>query len=418
MLNGASPQKQYQGDTAGNQKYMISLQEAKQIVMENAVAMKQEYVPVSAATGRVMQQTVVADRDYPPFNRSTMDGFAFRFEDWRKGVRNFRIVETIYAGNGNVRTILPGDCYRIMTGAAVPADADVVVKIEEASVSGGFVQMLTESVKPFQHIALKGEDITSGTLVTPGNLVCNPGVVGVLAALGYTDILVSCRPVVSIITTGNEVVPYHSRPSAFQIRNSNAAVLNSILNTYGICPKDVQHIGDDKEAIKKAIATNLSVDILIVNGGVSAGDADYVPQVMDELRVGKLFHKVAIKPGKPLWVGRAREGAMVFALPGNPFSCIVTGKIFIEPYILSCMGMGYSEKLRFPISAERENKSRLDEFFPVVLDTGKMHLQVIPFNTSGDITAALKASGIAHQSAGTPLLGAGTWVDYYPFHQK
>lgn len=383
---------------------MLSYTEAQHIIKSFAHSFGNEKVSLDEALGRVIAEEVFADRDYPPFNRSAMDGYAIREEDVKNGINKFQIVDTIYAGGRSDKILSPGECYKIMTGASVPISANAVIRREDAEEEEKSVSFFINEVNPFQNIARKGEDLKKGDIVLNKSVRCNASVAGLLTSVGKYEVLVETLPTVAIITTGNEVVDVYKEVSDVQIRNSNYYLLKSLLKGWGIKPYYSQHASDDPKEISVVLEKALQCDIVIINGGVSAGDADYVPTVLKELGVKQLFHKVAMRPGKPFWCGH-KEKTMVFALPGNPLSCLVTFTLFIRFFLEHCFGLS-SSVLSLPIAAERKQKVKLDEFFPVEIKNEPSQFYPIPFNGSGDIRLGFQAKAFAiHPHDKTELKG-------------
>jgi molybdopterin molybdotransferase len=390
---------------------MLSYTEAQHIIKSFAHSFGTEKVSLDDALGRVLAETIIADRDYPPFNRSAMDGYAIRIEDFEKGIRQFRIVDTIYAGGATDKIISAGECYKIMTGVSVPSSANAVIRKEDAEQKDFSVTFSISEIKPYQNIAKKGEDLKAGIVILDKPAKCTPSVIGLLTSVGKHEVLVKNLPSAAIITTGNEVVDVHQPVTDVQIRNSNFYVLKTLLKSWGITPSYHQHVLDDVNKIGSAIEKALQFDILIINGGVSAGDADYVPSVLKQSGVEELFHKVAIRPGKPFWFGR-KENTMVFALPGNPLSCLVTFTIFIRHYLESCFGIS-SSLLSLPIAEARKQKVKLDEFFPVQIKGEPSEFHSIPFNGSGDIRLGYEAQAFALHPYNKAQLNKGEVIRGY-----
>ena len=387
---------------------MLSYIEAQNIIKSFARSFGTENVSIDNALGRVLAEDVFADRDYPPFNRSAMDGYAIRKEDFENGIKEFRVCDTIYAGGVTDKIISPGQCYKIMTGAAVPLSANAVIRREDAKENDLEVTFLLDEVKPFQNIARKGEDLKKGVLVLGKSVRCNPSIVGLLASIGKYEICVEALPKVAVITTGNEVVDAYEEARDVQIRNSNFYVLKSLLKKWNIPVSFYQHVLDDPKQITSAIAKALECDIVIINGGVSAGDVDYVPEVLNASGVEQLFHKVAIRPGKPFWCG-CKDATMVFALPGNPLSCLVTFTIFIQHFLECCFGIA-SSSLSLPLESERKQRVKLDEFFPVKMEGVPARFVPVLFNGSGDIRLAYEAQALAIHSSDKPALKQGETI--------
>ncbi len=410
---------------------MIHYRQAQEIVIREAHSFGKETIGLEKAPGRVIAETVIADRDYPPFNRSTMDGYALRTADLRHDVRVFQVVETIFAGAGATRPASPGECYKIMTGAPVPDPMDIVLRKEDTKEENGVMRLTdlagqtpagpmaiaptTLGPSPFSNIARRGEDLRGGETILDRPAVCDPSLVGLLATLGKKELTVEALPRVSILTTGNEVVPVEADPGAAEIRNSNRWLIGALLKNRGIYDISYQHAGDDPAVLEKAVGSALSRDLLILSGGVSAGDADHVPSVMEAIGVKQLFHKIAIRPGKPVWCGVAPSGTMVFALPGNPFSCLVNFVLLIKPFLNAAAGLSFAEPAGLPLASFRKKRVSLDEFFPVNLSGSPARLVQKPLNSSGDIRLGLSADGLALHAADSGDLSEGANVLYFPF---
>jgi molybdopterin molybdotransferase len=390
---------------------MLSYIEAQRIIKSFAHSFGTENVLLDDALGRVIAEDVFADRDYPPFNRSAMDGYAIKAEDLQNGIRQFEILDTIYAGGTSKKELASGQCYKIMTGAAVPLAANAVIRKEDAEQKDGSVSFLIDEIKPFQNIARRGEDLKKGDLVLNKSVRCNASITGLLASVGKQEVLVESLPTVAIVTTGNEVIQLGIEVNDVQIRNSNFYVLKALLKNWDIKPSYHNHVIDDPKEIFSSLEKALQYDIVIVNGGVSAGDADYVPSVLKQLGAEQLFHKVAIRPGKPFWCGH-KEKTMVFALPGNPLSCLVTFTLFIRHYLESCFGLS-SFLLSLPIAEERKQRVKLDEFFPVEIKGEPSQFQPVSFNGSGDIRLGFEAHAYAIHPADKLQLKTGEIINSY-----
>jgi molybdopterin molybdotransferase len=395
---------------------MISYREARDILIRYAHSFGAEQIGLGKASGRVLTETILADRDYPPFNRATMDGFAIQYRDWEQGIRHFSIIETIFAGSLHSRPIGSGECYKIMTGAPVPDGANLVIRREDTEEGNGMMQ-IRENIplgKPYLNIARQGEDLHMSDPVIARPVLCEPPVVALLASLGKQKVEVAKLPRVALFTTGNEVVAIDEPVNAAQIRNSNYWFLQASLHKWGIMPDRYQHVLDDKSALQEALGKVLSSDMIILSGGVSAGDADYVPEILEASGVRKIFHKIAIKPGKPVWCGATAEGGLVFALPGNPFSCMVGFTLLIQPWLHSCFGLPVPTPFGLPLQMARKKKTPLDEFFPVRMTGSPAGASPVALNGSGDIRMGLDANALALHPAESGDLAEGEIVLCYP----
>lgn len=385
--------------------------EAQNIVLEQAHSFGKEVLPLGKVFGRVLGEKIIADRDYPPFNRAAMDGYALRYEDFEKGVRSFTINETIFAGQIPSTKLSAGECYKIMTGAATPSDADIIIRREDTEEQNGTVSITINEVKQLQNIALRGEDLHTGDHIMDKAMVATPAIISMLAAIGKNTVQVEKLPRVAIITTGNEVIPIDQPVNDVQIRNSNAWLLQALLAKNGIVPFSIVHMPDERAQLQQAFRDAMQADIIISCGGVSAGDADFVPEAAQAIGAQQLFHKVMIRPGKPIWCGKLDQ-KMIFALPGNPLSTMVTFTLFVQPFLNACYGLPAPLQLRMTMKEERVKKNTLDEFFPAKIIPGTASVQAVPFNGSGDIRTAIFADGIALHPRDKLVLKAGDMVDY------
>ncbi|TGL75973.1 molybdopterin molybdotransferase MoeA [Leptospira jelokensis] len=376
---------------------MIPYEEAIQFIDQEAKSFGTESVPLLEAYGRILAESVLADRDYPPFNRSAMDGFAIALKDFEAN-KQFVYERELHAGS-TLKKLPEETVIRIMTGAPVPEGFDVVIKIEDTILSEHqnqkMVKFPIENVSLWQNIAKQGEDaIKSDPMLSVGTYL-NLSEVSLLASLGTMDVTVFSLPKVKIISTGNEVVPFGVTPLPHQIRDSNSVTISTFLKKWKITPIEISRVPDDVSIIKNTIEQSLDCDILILSGGVSMGEMDLVPSILKELGVETIFHKTAIKPGKPIWFGKKKK-TIVFGLPGNPFSVQTCLRIFIDPFLRSCFSQKKEVYLKFPISQTKKKKHSLTEFFPVRFTTNeKTRLEAIAFNGSGDIKAGIFSDGLA-----------------------
>lgn len=385
---------------------MIQFEEAYRIVMESAVELGGETAPLFEACGRVLAEDIASDIDMPPFDKSAMDGYACRAEDVRS---QLEIVETIPAGRMPEKTIGPGQCAKIMTGGVVPEGADCVVMVEHAEVSGGKV-IVTKHTDAL-NICYRAEDVKTGDVVLRKGTLLSPSEIAVLAAVGRTEIPVSRRPVVGIVATGNELVDPSERPEAAAIRDSNRAQLFSQAVLAGCSPVDLGIVPDEPGAIAEVVERGESnIDVFLFSGGVSMGEFDFVPRVLEERGFELLFEAVAIKPGKPTVFGR-KKGAFAFGLPGNPVSTFVVFELFVRPFCYALMGCGSTG---FSITAElagtiRRKKSDRLAHFPVRLDAdGKV--RPVEYHGSAHIHAYAMADGFISIPIGTTEMRAGAAV--------
>lgn len=321
---------------------MITFEEAIATITGICKPFDLETIELQEANGRILAENIYADRDYPPFNRAAMDGYAMMSSDWKKGIRNYNIADTIFTGKPAKHALTSGCCYKIMTGAATPEIADIIIRREDANESKGYVLLRADALKPYQNIARKGEDTKAGALLLASPIRCTPQVIALLATVGKAALRVYKLPKTAVVTTGDEIVDPAAGIDPLQIRNSNQYLIRSLLEQWKIKPVLCEHVSDDKTKLTAMLGQALKADLVIINGAVSAGDADHVPAVLKESGMEILFHKVSIRPGKPLLVGKTATGTIVFALPGNPLSCLTTFTIFVEHYLSVCTGFAGS----------------------------------------------------------------------------
>lgn len=372
---------------------MLSYEEALEQVLAQVNQVQSEIISTENSIGRTLAEDIAADRDYPPFNRSAMDGVAIRQHGFEQGIRSFKIVDTVFAGQGKEFEVEEGEAVKIMTGASVPSEFNAVIPSELCEFSEHKVVLKTDKVRVNQNIAQKGEDLKQGAVALIKDTRIAHGELALLATLGKASVSVYKRPSVAIIATGDELKSIEDEVQAFQIRESNTYVLRGLLSYLDIIPVFVVTVKDEKEALKKAISEGLKADILLLTGGVSMGDADFVPEILNALLVEKVFHKSAIKPGKPMWFGKHSDG-VVFALPGNPLSVQTTFKLYVEPYLQLSEGKEKSvfqpEKMVF--NGDLKKKNSLDVFVPCTVKDRKA--TPLSFNGSGDVTASVGSAGM------------------------
>jgi len=324
----------------------------------------------------------------------------------------------LHAGAVPSRKIGKGDCLKIMTGAPVPPEADAVIQVELANRDGDEISFEeNENIAKWRNIALQGEDKKASEVLAKKGQICDASIISILAVTGKMQIKVAKLPKISVISTGTEVLPADGPILPHQIRDSNSYALQSLLKKYNI---ELQHkllIPDDKSQLMDAVAKGLESDILILSGGVSMGDADFVPEILRANGVKNIFHKIQIKPGKPLWFGKKENGSIVFGLPGNPMSCMAGFKVFIEPFLRAIMGLQEQKKLHLPLAETHQKRSKFTEYFPckIVNKDGKTFLKINTYNTSGDIAAMIGSDGLAVHPAERKEVKENELVAFLPW---
>ncbi len=318
---------------------MITAEEALAKVLEHTLTSPSISIALENAAGYTLAEDIYADRDFPPFNRVAMDGIAFLFESLEKANSTFPIEAIQFAGEAQKEMHYSLACIEVMTGAVLPLGCDTVIRYEDIRIEedkGGKLARLTipvSDIKKGQHIHAQGIDKRAKDILLSKGIRISPAEIAVLATVGKTQVLVQAPPRVAVISTGDELVEVNKTPLAHQIRMSNSYMLASALLPLGIQAKRF-HLTDEPEILRERLQEILAQhDVILLSGGVSAGKKDYVPQILRELGVQQLFHKVAQKPGKPFWFGVEASGKAVFALPGNPVSTYLCFCKYALPFI-------------------------------------------------------------------------------------
>ncbi len=385
---------------------MLSPQQAVAEILQRIVGLAvEETVPIATAVGRVLATEAVSDIDLPPFDRSAMDGYALRAADLLSepaaSERTLPIVGESRAGEPFRGRVPEGTCIAIYTGAEVPADCDSVVMVEETERRNGDVTIRARP-RTGQHIAPRGQDLRIGLGVLPRGRRLRAADLSVLASVGCDPVPVFRRPRVAILTTGDELLPPSSRPGPGQIREGNTLHLAAMITAAGAEALNLGIVRDEPEELERAFAAALAeCDVLVTTGGVSMGRYDLVGQTLEKLGVQPVFHKVSIKPGKPIWFGM-HDRTPVFALPGNPVSCLVGHEVFVRP-ALAAMGGAEPSEIQPPELLARWNGSetvpnRREQYVPAQRLQGRDgHVLVEPvrWNGSGDVVGLSRASALA-----------------------
>lgn len=398
---------------------MISVEEAEQLIHRHAVLLESEEVPLEQAGGRVLNEEICADRDFPPFNRVTMDGIAIQFDYWEKGGSGgFKIIGVQSAGSPPMKVERADQAIEVMTGAVLPEGTDTVIPYENISINGdkektAKVETIPEKGK---NVHKQGSDRLSGSIIVrPGALIGAPEV-GVAATVGKNTLKVIKPPTVAIIATGDELVSIDQTPLPHQIRSSNAATMANALSFWKIEP-DLFHIVDDLQGTTGKLKHLLeNYQILILSGGVSKGKFDYVPQALDSLQVKKHFHKIRQRPGKPFWFGSHDSGTLVFAFPGNPVSSFMCFNRYLKPWLNGIFGLP-NHPIMAALNAEIRFEPDLTYFAQVKIKTenGKIHAQPVEGHGSGDLANLVDADGFIELPRGKNRFLEGEWYPIFPY---
>lgn len=380
-------------------------------------------IELSQANGHVLREDLQADRDLPPFNRSTFDGVAISSTAFKNGSQTFSIKGTALAGSPRMKLASSADCLEIMTGAPLPEGADCVVKIEDLKIANGEATVLDPDQAELGHgVHEQGSDCRRGETLLKAGSVITPKEIAVAASIGKATLQVSNSPRIAIIATGDELVPVDSIPEPHQIRRSNDLALASALQAAGYANTTRLHLDDNLEKIEASVSKLLgSEDVLILAGGVSKGKRDFLPEVLVNQGVDRKFQWVSQRPGKPLWFGtfnREQHDYPVFALPGNPVSCFTC----LHRYVLPALDKWLGKRKGFPVYAQLQEEMAfhppLTLFLPTHLrseKTGANLATPVPFNTSGDLVSVAKTDGFIELPRDRTHFDKGEAFRFYPW---
>jgi molybdopterin molybdotransferase len=403
--------------TAGRER--IEVAEAAALIAARVPARPTTRVPLDRAAGEYLRETVHAERDQPPFDRVTMDGFAVRHAALAAGRRRFTITARQAAGEPAATLAADGDCVWIMTGAALPAGADTVVPIERTHRDGDTLVVedgYAAAAGQFVHPA--GSDHRQGVaLLAPGTHL-GPPETAVLTIGGRADVAIAARPAIAVIATGDELVEAGEPLTPFRIRSSNDRAVIAALAAAGFRDTTRVHLPDDPAVLAREIGHLLELnDVLVLSGGVSLGEFDHVPRTLAALGVEVVFHKVRQRPGMPFWFGVAPDGKPVFALPGNPVSTLVCLVRYVRPALLASLGAATAPR-RVALAAAVDFTPDLACFLPVRLQhaaDGSVRAEPRPTNTSGDFVALAGTDGVIELPRGGRHFPAGYAAAFYPW---
>jgi molybdopterin molybdotransferase len=386
---------------------MITFEEAFRIVMQSVFETGTETIPFTGSSGRILAEDIASDIEMPPFNRSAVDGYVCHRVDLNS---ELEVVEVIAAGKVPVKSVGKNQCSKIMTGAIVPDSCDIVFMVEDSgNLPSGRIRFTGKD--PKTNISFRGEDVKTGDVILKHGKLIKPQDIAVMASVGHTNVTVKKMPWAGILSTGDELVEPESFPEISKIRNSNAYQLltqvqraGGMSRYYGIAP-DMEDV--TFEMIQKAINEN---DIVVLTGGVSMGDFDFVPSVLERAGVKILFDRVNVQPGKPTTFG-VHSKAVVFGLPGNPVSSFIQFETLIRPLINKMMGYDWKPiEQKLPMAQKYERKSPVRLGWVPVIITENMEVIPVGFHGSAHISALPCADGIIAVKAGTKTVEKGEIV--------
>ena len=380
------------------------------LVNQLCLPLDAERVALAEAAGRVLREPGCAPEDQPPFDRSSVDGFAVRQTD---RANTFRIVDEIRAGDWKPRALQPGEAVRIATGGALPGEGLRVVMKEDAQVEADRLTVLRHDDE--RHIRFRGEDARAGQVLVEAGAVLSPGALALLASVGCARSLVTRPPRVRHLATGNEIVPPDQMPERGQIRDSNSTLVRAFLGQWGVIPE--QHrVAEDAEQIQSAIGNRQSaIDLLLISGGASVGEHDFTRRLLEEAGFTIHVSKTTARPGKPLIVAQ-RGNTLAFGLPGNPLAHFVCLNLYVRAALEAFTGQAARTTFTTGVLTAdlAAGGNTRETFWPArwIQRDGMAMLTPLRWSSSGDLTALATANALIRVTAGAEQFQRGSRVEF------
>jgi len=390
---------------------MISVTDAKKIISENVSSLEPVILPLQDVAGLILAEDVYASMDIPAFPQSSMDGYAFSFEGWKKH-KKLKIAGEVAAGSNETFTLTPANAVRIFTGAAVPAGADTVIMQEKVKIENGELKIEDEALQQGTSVRSKGSEIKAGELALGKESVLSPAAIGFLAGIGMAEVRVYPNPSITIIITGNELQQPGETLLHGQVYESNSFALKAVLQQLHITDIKILYATDKPEVVTGTLKKALEqADVVLLTGGISVGDYDFVLQATTECGVEKLFHKIKQRPGKPLYFGK-KENKLVFGLPGNPSSVLTCFYQYVIPALakLSKREIGL-QTIKTPLAKTFQKNTSLTHFLKGFYN-GKT-AALLDAQESFRLSSFAKANCLIQVDEDTTTLSEGELVDVY-----
>jgi molybdopterin molybdotransferase len=376
---------------------MHSVAQATEIVFQHATPLAPQIFDLIDALGLVLAEDVASDLDMPPFDKSLMDGYAVRASDLTAD-SNLTVIEEVMAGQVPRRVVGTRQATRLMTGAPIPEGADSVVPVERTRTTGDSQIQIAEIGKQRtgQHIMRRGQEMRRGEFVLATGAGIGPTELGVLATVGRATVRAYPRPDVAVLCTGDELVAAPAVPGPGQIRNGNGPALLGQVRSAGAAARDLGIARDRPDSLKEGITRGLGADVLVLSGGVSAGKLDLVPGVLQEIGVQAHFHKVEMKPGKPVFFGTF-QCRLVFGLPGNPVSASLCFELFVRPALRRLAGhtAATADMVEATLAEDFKYRSDRPTYHPARLEDPTpdgWKVRAVPWQGSADMRSLLRAN--------------------------
>ena len=394
---------------------MISANKAYDLIMENKASWGEEELSFDMALGRILSEDILADRDFPPFDRVTMDGIGISYNENQK---TFKINGLQAAGMPQKTLENQDECMEVMTGAICPVGIDTIIPYENISIKDGFAT-INEGVKKGKNIHRQAFDKSKGAVLIPKGKQISTAEIAVIASVGKSKVKVAKLPRVAIVSTGDELVEVEIQPERHQIRKSNVWALKADLALLNI-EASMFHLIDKKSEIKKSLEEILlSFDAVLLSGGVSKGKLDYLPEIMEELNINKIFHRVKQRPGKPFWFGTFQNRVQFFAFPGNPVSTYSNFHRYFVPWLHISLGMEKRLPFKIRLVEEFNFDLALTYFLQVKIVNTKNGIEALPMmgKGSGDLANLLDTDGFLVIPEEINHCPVGSEYEYIPFRK-
>lgn len=397
---------------------MLTPAAADDLIREHLICLPIESLPLLQCTGAILREDIHAERDQPPFDRIAMDGIAIDSGAWRAGQRQFKVTGSQAAGSPQQRLEEPHGCLEVMTGAVLPAGCDCVIPVERVQLNNGLAHVADDvQVDPWQNVHRRASDGSRGDLLMQAGICLRAPEIAIIASAGMSRARVSAPPAVMVISTGDELIEPGEPVLDHQIRRSNTYGIVAALRQRGFARVGDDHLPDNPTVMRERLRLHLSThDVLIMSGGVSMGRYDFVPKVLQELGVRPVFHRIAQRPGKPMWFGVADGGPAVFALPGNPVSTLVCLARYVLPALFRAMGQQTTPVERVPLAQPVDFQAPLTHFLPVTVmhdEWGRPWAEPCPTHGSGDYTALAGTDGFIELPPGPDVWPKGFMTQVY-----
>jgi molybdopterin molybdotransferase len=391
---------------------MLTPANAEELIGQHFGTLPSESLPLAQCAGAVLRENIYAERDQPPFDRVAMDGIAIDSSAVRGERRRLRIQAMQAAGASPLTLEAPDACIEVMTGAALPAGCDAVIPVEQIQMQNGVAALGSDTrVSPWQNIHRRASDTQQGALLLRSGTRLSAPEVAIAASAGMARVRVSSQPAVVVISTGNELIEPGEPVLPHQIRRSNAYGVAAALRQRGFQRIADDHVRDEAGELQERLKFHLDThDVLVLSGGVSMGRLDLVPHALEALGVHAVFHRVAQRPGKPLWFGVSQSGAVVFALPGNPVSTLVCLARYVLPALFAAMGQSVGVPEKIALGDAVTVNPALAFFLPIRIETDELArpwATPCPTNGSGDFTALAGTDGFVELPPGPNTYSKG-----------